>query len=83
MINGELKPGLRTSEIQTAILENNQLQWNTTVQKLPPPSPEQQQDGLAGAFAGYSAHTLLVAGVLTSLGLRLSIHRNIILRIRV
>ncbi|MEM8232000.1 N-acetylneuraminic acid mutarotase, partial [Morganella morganii] len=35
---------------------------NTTVQKLPPPSPEQQQDGLAGAFAGYSAHTLLVAG---------------------
>ncbi|SPZ21119.1 N-acetylneuraminate epimerase precursor [Providencia rettgeri] len=62
LINGELKPGLRTSEIQTAILENNQLQWNTTVQKLPPPSPEQQQDGLAGAFAGYSAHTLLVAG---------------------
>ncbi len=34
---------------------------------------------MAGAFAGYSAHTLLVAGGANFLGLRLSIHRNIIL----
>ncbi|AYY82395.1 MULTISPECIES: N-acetylneuraminate epimerase [Proteus] len=62
LINGEIKPGLRTSEVQTAILKNNQLQWNFITQKLPDPAPNQQQDGLAGAFAGYSMHTLLVAG---------------------
>lgn len=62
LINGEIKPGLRTSEVQTATFKNNQLQWNTVAQKLPNPTPDQQQDGLAGAFAGYSMHTLLVAG---------------------
>ncbi|MEX5895483.1 hypothetical protein AB6H17_01770 [Proteus vulgaris] len=62
LINGEIKPGLRTSEVQTAILKNNQLQWNFITQKLPDPAPNQQQDGLAGAFAGYSMHTRLVAG---------------------
>ncbi|WP_368887955.1 N-acetylneuraminate epimerase [Proteus columbae] len=62
LINGEIKPGLRTSEVQTATFKNNQLRWNTVAQKLPNPTPDQQQDGLAGAFAGYSMHTLLVAG---------------------
>lgn len=62
LINGEIKPGLRTSEVQTATFKNNQLQWDTVAQKLPNPTPDQQQDGLAGAFAGYSMHTLLVAG---------------------
>lgn len=62
LINGEIKPGLRTSEVQTATLKNNQLQWNSVAQKLPDPMFNQPQDGLAGAFAGYSMHTLLVAG---------------------
>lgn len=62
LINGEIKPGLRTSEVQTATLKNNQLQWNSVAQKLPAPISNQRQDGLAGAFTGYSMHTLLVAG---------------------
>lgn len=62
LINGEIKPGLRSSDIHTAILKNNQLEWNSAVQKLPAPGDNQQQEGLAGAFAGYSMQTLLVAG---------------------
>lgn len=61
LINGELKPGLRTDVIYRAMWDNDKLTWLKNSQ-LPPSPGEQQQEGLAGAFSGYSHGVLLVAG---------------------
>ncbi len=61
LINGELKPGLRTDVIYRAMWDNDKLTWLKNSQ-LPPSHGEQQQEGLAGAFSGYSHGVLLVGG---------------------
>ncbi|MDJ7444356.1 N-acetylneuraminate epimerase [Salmonella enterica] len=61
LINGELKPGLRTDVIYRATWDNDKLTWLKNSQ-LPPSPGEQLQEGLAGAFSGYSNGVLLVGG---------------------
>ncbi len=61
LINGELKPGLRTDVIYRATWDNGKLTWLKNIQ-LPPSPGEQLQEGLAGAFSGYSNGVLLVGG---------------------
>ncbi|ECB5850995.1 YjhT family mutarotase [Salmonella enterica subsp. enterica serovar Stanley] len=61
LINGELKPGLRTDVIYRATWDNGKLTWLKNSQ-LPPSPGEQLQEGLAGAFSGYSNGILLVGG---------------------
>lgn len=61
LINGELKPGLRTDVIYRATWDNGKLTWLKNSQ-LPPSLGEQLQEGLAGAFSGYSNGVLLVGG---------------------
>lgn len=61
LINGELKPGLRTDVIYRAMWDNDKLTWLKNSQ-LPPSPGEQQQEGLAGSFSGYSHGVLLVGG---------------------
>ncbi|EKS7778707.1 N-acetylneuraminate epimerase [Edwardsiella piscicida] len=61
LINGEIKPGLRTDRIHYATWSHDRLRW-TGEGALPPPPGEPIQEGLAGAYAGYSHGTLLVAG---------------------
>ncbi|MBJ3871724.1 N-acetylneuraminic acid mutarotase, partial [Salmonella enterica subsp. enterica serovar Kentucky] len=46
LINGELKPGLRTDVIYRAMWDNDKLTWLKNSQ-LPPSPGEQQQEGLA------------------------------------
>lgn len=61
LINGEIKPGLRSPDLRQVTLANEAAQWS----RLPPlPAPEgaARQEGLAGAFAGFSNGALLVAG---------------------
>lgn len=61
LINGEIKPGLRTDQIHYGAWSGSHLIWNGRAQ-LPPPADSVQQEGLAGAYAGFSGATLLVAG---------------------
>lgn len=61
LINGEIKPGLRTDSIHYALWSHDRLRW-TGEGRLPTLGGEQIQEGLAGAYAGYSHGTLLVAG---------------------
>ncbi|AOV97619.1 N-acetylneuraminic acid mutarotase [Edwardsiella hoshinae] len=61
LINGEIKPGLRTDRIHYGLWSQGKLRW-TGDAHLPPAQGENLQEGLAGAYAGYSHGTLLVAG---------------------
>lgn len=61
LINGEIKPGLRTDTVHQMIWQNNKLAGLESSQ-LPPLTGSKYQEGLAGAFSGYSHGTLLVAG---------------------
>lgn len=61
LINGEIKPGLRTAAIAEVRLEDGQLCW-TGHEQLPAVPGEPEQEGLAGAFAGLSNGALIVAG---------------------
>jgi len=61
LINGEIKPGLRTDTIHHAILEKDNLKWVSS-SLLPPLHGNKYQEGLAGAFSGISNGMLLVAG---------------------
>ncbi|EJJ0115230.1 N-acetylneuraminate epimerase [Salmonella enterica] len=61
LINGELKPGLRTDVIYRAMWDKGSLIWLNNSQ-LPPSPGEKYQEGLAGAFSGYSHGVLLVGG---------------------
>ncbi|EPP4907897.1 N-acetylneuraminate epimerase [Escherichia albertii] len=55
LINGEVKPGLRTDAVFQLDLTGNDIKWN----KLPPVS---SPDGVAGGFAGISDGNLIFAG---------------------
>lgn len=61
LMGGELKPGLRSRANWQAHLGNEALTWQA-MPELPPGPSEALQEGLAGAFAGYSHGVLLLAG---------------------
>ena len=61
LINGEIKPGLRTPQIKQVTFDGDALSW-TQLAPVPARPGEDLQEGLAGAYAGYSDGVLLVAG---------------------
>ncbi|MEH8044616.1 N-acetylneuraminate epimerase [Gallibacterium anatis] len=62
VINGEIKPGLRTAETeQGKFNKHGTVDWKI-LPNLPEPQKGTAQDGLAGAYAGYSNGHLLVTG---------------------
>lgn len=61
LINGEIKPGLRTAAVWQGEKQGAELKW----QRLPDLIGAEKgstQEGLAGAFSGVSHHAVLVAG---------------------
>lgn len=62
VINGEIKPGLRTAEAsQGKFNKYGTVDWKK-LPNLPAPEKGSVQEGLAGAYAGYSNGHLLVTG---------------------
>jgi len=61
IINGEIKPGLRTSKVKSAAFEGASITWEL-LEELPAPAGQEIQEGLAGAFAGVSNGSVIVAG---------------------
>lgn len=61
VVNGEVKPGLRSANTQRGTQRNGEWQWQS-LGDLPRPDASTVQDGLAGAFGGYSGGAVLVAG---------------------
>ncbi|WP_294225479.1 N-acetylneuraminate epimerase [uncultured Shimia sp.] len=61
LINGEIKPGLRTPKIKQVAFEENGATW-TEMPQLPARIGASLQEGLASPFAGYSDDVLIVAG---------------------
>jgi N-acetylneuraminate epimerase len=61
LINGEIKPGLRSNEVKRAAINTSDVSW-LQVPDLVPGYGQQIQEGLAGVFAGYYKDVLLVAG---------------------
>ncbi|WP_192894319.1 N-acetylneuraminate epimerase [Rodentibacter pneumotropicus] len=60
VVNGEIKPGLRTAETHQGQFTAKEVKWKN-LPDLPAPKGK-SQDGLAGAMAGYSHGNYLVAG---------------------
>lgn len=61
VINGEIKPGLRSPSVKQGTLQGGSFQWRN-LPNLARPADRSVQDGLAGAFAGISHGALLVTG---------------------
>lgn len=61
LINGELKPGLRSCRVSRAVIRGETVQWQPAPDLIAAQG-QSQQEGLASAFAGYSNGVLLVAG---------------------
>ena len=61
MVNGEIKPGLRSPNVKEVSVDGDKLTWKQGG-KLPAPPGAARQEGVAGSFAGYSNNVLLVAG---------------------
>lgn len=61
LIGGELKPGLRSPQVKSLTVSGTQLAWRNP-ENLPPPTGETLQEGIAGAYAGYSHGVLITAG---------------------
>ena len=61
VVNGEIKPGLRTAAAHQGTLTADGINWRN-LPNLIPPAGKDVQDGVAGAFVGYSGGTLLVTG---------------------
>lgn len=61
IINGERKPGLRTAAVNRFIDHKDYIEWQQLPDLIPPVGAD-TQEGVAGAFAGVSAHTIVVAG---------------------
>lgn len=74
LVSGEIKPGLRTAEVKQ--YQFGQPQPWTSQASLPPPRESQIQEGLAGAFAGTSNDTLIVAGGANFHGARLAFEQG-------
>lgn len=60
VVNGEMKPGLRTPEAHLGKFVKDTVKW----QNLPnlPSKDGSEQEGLAGAFAGFSHNHYVIAG---------------------
>lgn len=61
VVNGERKPGLRTAKALQFSVDKNVATFSA-LDDMCPANGESVQDGVAGAFAGYSGYALLVAG---------------------
>ncbi len=61
LISGEIKPGLRTPMVKSVTIKGEEVKWKELAQ-LPTPVGAELQEGVAGAYAGMSNGTLLVAG---------------------
>ena len=61
VVNGERKPGLRTATTVKFTVEDDYAKLQNTPD-LVPANGEQVQEGVAGAFAGYSNGTMIVIG---------------------
>ncbi|ACO48057.1 N-acetylneuraminate epimerase [Deinococcus deserti] len=61
VMNGELKPGLRTPAVHQGVVSPAGVTWRA-LPDLPPPAAGQVQEGLAGAYTGCSGGALLLAG---------------------
>jgi N-acetylneuraminate epimerase len=61
IINGEIKPGLRSPMAKSLNVDGDKLTWKKS-SHLPAAPGEAEQEGVAGGFAGYSNNALLVAG---------------------
>lgn len=61
LIGGEIKPGLRSPNAKSVTVIGEKLSWHKLSPMVPAPG-EAAQEGVAGAFAGYSKGVLLAAG---------------------
>lgn len=61
VMSGEIKPGLRTPEVKRVEIKGASAVW-TKLADLPPALPGQQQEGVAGAYAGIVGGDVLLAG---------------------
>lgn len=61
VINGEIKPGLRTADVKQVAFGAEGATWEELAD-LPPPAGEPVQEGVAGAYAGLSNGVTLAAG---------------------
>lgn len=61
LVNGEIKPGLRTCAARVGAFDGAQLRW-MDLPDLVSPDAQASREGLAGAFAGHIGETLVVAG---------------------
>ncbi|HBO39078.1 MAG TPA: N-acetylneuraminic acid mutarotase, partial [Pasteurellaceae bacterium] len=61
VVNGEIKPGLRTASTEQGRFTASGIQWRK-LSDLPAPAKDRAQDGLAGAMGGYSYGRYIVAG---------------------
>lgn len=61
LLNGEVKPGLRTDEVKTIALTDTGAEWAAQA-SLPAPASASVQEGVAGAYAGQIGDTVLLAG---------------------
>ncbi|MGO4852416.1 N-acetylneuraminate epimerase [Phaeovulum sp. W22_SRMD_FR3] len=61
LINGEVKPGLRTERVQAVRLDGTKAEWQD-LPPLPAAAGSDRQEGVAGAFAGLIGGQVVVAG---------------------
>ena len=61
LINGEVKPGLRTPEVKLLTVEGGVAVWRL-LPELPAPQADACQEGVAGAFGGEAGGGVVVAG---------------------
>ncbi len=61
VINGEVKPGLRTPKVKQVDFSKTSIAWQEKTQ-IPALAGDALQEGLAGAFAGKSGNAVLAAG---------------------
>ena len=61
VVNGERKPGLRTDTTVKFTVKDGHAKFEQTPDLIPLPN-DKVQEGVAGAFSGYSAGTLIVIG---------------------
>jgi N-acetylneuraminate epimerase len=61
VINGEIKPGLRTDAVKRVTFGADGATWQA-VAPVPAPAGSELQEGLAGAYAGLSHDHVIVAG---------------------
>jgi N-acetylneuraminate epimerase len=61
LVGGEIKPGLRSPAVKQIVVKNEDITWKKPV-NMPPAHGDMIQEGIAGAYAGYSHDVLIAAG---------------------